>query len=251
MLLSFRDLRHFRVAANDAAAGGVDDLLFDDRTWQLRYLVVETGGWLRAHPVLLDPELIDRIESEERAVHVAVDKQRLADSPPIESHPPVTRHAETTMRAYFGLPPLNHPTGATVDVWGQPVEKEPHDPVTLERREMEAQARGAHLRSARTLVGYGVEGHGAHLGTVDDVLIDEAPPWHLRHLVVETGGWLTGKRRLVATAWVGAISHDACHVRVDLTRERMAEAPDFDTAADIDHGAERWLFRHYGFSPKR
>ncbi len=251
MLESFRDLRRFEVDGSDGRVGRLTDLLFDDRAWRVRYLVVDTGGLLTPHPVLLGPELLERVAGEQRTVIVGVATDRVAASPPVESHPPVSRQGEEAIRAYFGLPPLHAPPAPDVDVWGRPVPSGTPDPVEAERRAVEQESVDPHLRSARTWLGYGVEGRGDHLGEVDDLLIEPGETWRVRYFVVDTGRWLPGKRRLVATDWVGAISHDARHVRVDLDRERMREAPDFATAADIDRGAEHWLFRHYGFAPER
>ena len=251
MLLSFRDLRRFEVDGTDGRVGRVNDVLFDDRDWRIRYLVVDTGGFLKPHPVLLGPEQVERVASEERTVVVGVDRATVAASPPVETHPPVSSHHEETMRAYFGLPPLHTPPAPGVDVWGQPVDERAPHPVEVERRVMEAENHDPHLRSARTWLGYGVEGRGEHLGEVDDLLIRPVEQACVRYLVVDTGRWLPGAQRLVATDWISAVVHDARHVRVDADRERMREAPDFATAEEVDHGAERWLFHHYGFARKR
>ena len=251
MLASFRDIRRFEVDGSDGRVGRMTDLLFDDRDWRVRYLVVDTGGFLTPHPVLLGPELVERVASEERTVVVGVDRERVANSPPVESQPPVSRRQEEAMRAYFGLPPLHNPPAPGVDVWGRPVDRRAPHPVEAERRAVEAENHDPHLKSARTWLGYGVEGAGEHLGAVDDLLVEPGESWRVRHLVVDTGRWLPGEQRLVATAWIGAVSHDARFVRIDADRERMRQAPDFETAEDIDHGAEHWLFRHYGFAPRR
>lgn len=249
MLMSFRDLRRFEVTGTDGRVGTVDDLLFDDRDTQVRHLVVDTGGMLKPHPVLLAPELIDSVVSEERRVGVTLDRAHIAASPPVESHPPVSRRDEDAVRGYFGLPPLHGvDPGTTADARGRPASEHRGDVAAIEREVIRRDQADPHLRSAATWLGYGVEGTGEHLGAVDDLLVEPGETWRVRHLVVDTGRWLPGEQRLVATAWIGAVSHDARCVRVDADRERMRQAPDFETAEDIDHGAERWLFRHYGFA---
>ena len=253
MLLSFRDIRRIRVVGTDGDIGAVRNLLFDDRDWHVRYLVVDTGGLLKSHPVLLAPELVASLQSEERHVTLTVNRAHIADSPPVESHPPVSRHDEDAMRAYFGLSPRLgvHPTTG-VDTWGQPTDAARGHVVQLERALAAQEHADPHLRSAEAWLGYGVEGTGVHLGSIDDVLFERTDArWQLRYIVVDTGHWLPGNRRLVATDWIAAVSHDARHVRLDATRERMAQAPDFEDVGEIDHGAERWLLHHYGVSPKR
>lgn len=253
MLLSFRDLERFEVYASDGVVGTVRDVLFDDRTRAARYVVVDTGQWLRSHPVLLVPDVVETVTIRDRIVRLGVDRERVEKSPTVATDPPVSRHAEDAVRAYFGLPPLAaEPPGRHVGTWGEPV-AEP-------TAEAAAQASGAgspvreraahdpHLRSARELMGYGVEGIDGHIGTVDDLLFDADGEWSLRFFVVDTGGWLTGKRRLVAADWVTSVSYPARHVRAKVGKARVAEAPDFETSEEVDHGAERWLYEHYGFT---
>jgi uncharacterized protein YrrD len=48
MLRSANRLMGFSIAATDGELGMVDNLYFDDRQWAIRYVVVDTGGWLSA-----------------------------------------------------------------------------------------------------------------------------------------------------------------------------------------------------------
>ena len=45
MLRSLKDLRGYAIRASDGVIGKVDDFYFDDETWAIRYLVVDTGTW--------------------------------------------------------------------------------------------------------------------------------------------------------------------------------------------------------------
>jgi len=49
MLRQSKDLLDFAIAATDGAIGDVKDPYFDDETWAIRYLVVDTGSWLSSH----------------------------------------------------------------------------------------------------------------------------------------------------------------------------------------------------------
>lgn len=48
MLRSLRYLEGYTVSATDAELGKVVNVLFDDEHWAVRYLVVDTGGLLKA-----------------------------------------------------------------------------------------------------------------------------------------------------------------------------------------------------------
>ncbi len=53
MLRSVSDLHGREIRATDGEIGSVDRFLFDDETWTVRYLVVDTGNWLPGSQVLI------------------------------------------------------------------------------------------------------------------------------------------------------------------------------------------------------
>jgi len=55
MLRSMKDLEGYGIRATDGTIGHVKDFCFDDHTWVVRYLVVETGSWLSSRKVLISP----------------------------------------------------------------------------------------------------------------------------------------------------------------------------------------------------
>jgi hypothetical protein len=55
MLRCVEALQGYRVRATDGDVGELKDLYFDDRSWTIRYLVVETGNWLKGRKVLVPP----------------------------------------------------------------------------------------------------------------------------------------------------------------------------------------------------
>ena len=61
MITSAEDVRGLTVEARDGEIGTVTDLLFDDAGWSVRYLAVDTGGWLSGRQVLLTPDAVEAI----------------------------------------------------------------------------------------------------------------------------------------------------------------------------------------------
>ena len=55
-------LKGYAIEASDGRIGTVDDFLFDDRTWKIRWLVVDTGRWLTGRKVLIHPSAIGRAD---------------------------------------------------------------------------------------------------------------------------------------------------------------------------------------------
>jgi hypothetical protein len=53
MLWTASGIKGYTVEASDGRIGTVSDFLFEDTSWMVRWLVVETGNWLSGHKVLL------------------------------------------------------------------------------------------------------------------------------------------------------------------------------------------------------
>ena len=53
MLIKASDIKGFKITATDGSIGTVTDFLFDDESWTLRWIVVDTGTWLSGRKVLL------------------------------------------------------------------------------------------------------------------------------------------------------------------------------------------------------
>ena len=53
MLSNASVINGYAIAASDGRIGTVSDFLFDDASWLVRWLVVDTGKWLSGRKVLL------------------------------------------------------------------------------------------------------------------------------------------------------------------------------------------------------
>ena len=69
------------------------------------------------------------------------------------------------------------------------------------------------LRSATDLQGYSISGTDGDIGQLDRMFFDDAQ-WTVRHLVIDTGKWLPGRRVLISPAAVERI--DARGERIEL-----------------------------------
>ena len=74
------------------------------------------------------------------------------------------------------------------------------------------------------LVGYDVEATDGSIGKIDEASSEAAGQW----LVVDTGFWIFGKKRLIPAGAVTGIDHDGKTVMVNLTKDQIKSAPDYD-----------------------
>ena len=80
---------------------------------------------------------------------------------------------------------------------------------------------------AQEYAGYKVVANDGEIGHIDSFAIapDEA------HLVVDTGGWLFGRMSLIPASAVRVVNHDSKAIQIDLTRQQIKDAPEFDHSA--------------------
>ena len=109
MLQSIKQLHGNKLGASDGDIGHVKDFYFDDKTWSIRYIVAETGTWLPERQVLLSPHAFrtpafGKSDAEPNVLHVNLTRKQIENSPPIESHRPVSRQHEEEYYRYYGWP---------------------------------------------------------------------------------------------------------------------------------------------------
>jgi len=101
------------------------------------------------------------------------------------------------------------------------------------------------LWSFNELKGYGLRATDGSLGSVHDLLFDDAH-WTARWLVVDTA-WLFGRKVLVAPPWVSEVSWATQEVQVTLTRAQIEASPEYNPdLAAFDRAYEEQLHGHYG-----
>ena len=99
-----REIIQYRLQATDGNIGHVGDLLLEEKTWAVRYLVVETGHWWLGHQVLIAPQWIDQISWPDRRVSVNVTRQAVKRAPAYHSAVPPSRAQEIALYEHHDRP---------------------------------------------------------------------------------------------------------------------------------------------------
>lgn len=243
MLRMLAALEGMSIQALDGPIGNVTDIHFDDETWTIRYLVVNTGTWLTGRSVLVTPHAVGAIQWAQRRLDVDLTRDEVGNSPGIDAVGPLSRQHETAYFDYYGYPYY----WAGSFRWGPT----PYPPPLALRRylEVDVPAAGAenqrdhlHLRSAEAVVGYRIEAIDGSIGHVDDLLY-AAQDWSLQSAVVDTGRWLAGRHIVVAVDWIERVSWDERKVFVGLTGDAVREAPQWDPVRALTPDYEAYLQR--------
>jgi hypothetical protein len=91
MLQTSNELRDFSIAASDGDIGQVEAFCFDDREWMVRYILVNTGGWLHPRKVLISPSAIGSVDATARGITTDFTREEVKTSPKIEADRPGSR----------------------------------------------------------------------------------------------------------------------------------------------------------------
>jgi hypothetical protein len=251
MLRNAKTLEGFELRARDGQLGHVRDFYFDDEQWIVRYLVVDTGGWLSGRRVLISPTAVEGTEGEKRTLAVALTQAQVKNSPGVEREQPVTRDEELQLTQYYNWPTYWAMSGAGYADGGlgmsvpPPVLPDPALERALRRRVECSAVAEHHLRSVRQVTGFDLEAADGAIGHVIDFLIDERR-WGIRYIVVDTRNWLPGKKVLVAPQWIHEVGWEREKVFVDLTRDAVKASPAYDPTHPPTPDYAQRLHDHYG-----
>lgn len=80
------------------------------------------------------------------------------------------------------------------------------------------------------IVGFDVEASDGHIGKVDESSDDVDSS----HLVVDTGFWIFGKKRVIPARAVRQVNVEEEKVFIDMTKEQVKDAPDHHPRWDED-----------------
>jgi sporulation protein YlmC with PRC-barrel domain len=180
------DLKGDDVLARDGAIGKLDDVYFDDERWAVRYMVVDTGGWIAGRRMLVSPEAIEAGISDPGKLRVAATREQLKDAPGAEAAPPVAEQQRLTPEEDLG-------------------EGDPH------------------LRSSNEVIGYDVQALDGTLGSVEDFVIDESS-WRISDVVIDTARWWPGGKVRLGPEQVDHIDWAARKLHVRLSRDELKAA---------------------------
>lgn len=245
MLFRTSELHGMTLQARDDELGRVKDVIFDDETWIVRYLVADTKRWLPGKKVLLRPESFGRVDLEGKSIAIDLTKKQIQDSPLLEDDAPVSRYKEHALHIYFGWP-----------LYWVPTAEQGADAVTPDGAALtdpkpavadDAVSDDAQLRSEREVRGYRIEVNDETLGHVHDFLVDNGD-WRLRYVVLSTGTWLSGEKRLMPASYVEAVDWASARITTTLHADALRALPKYEDATPIDSDYERRLAQALGGS---
>jgi hypothetical protein len=112
-LRSANEVAGYHIQALDHEFGHVEQFLFDDENWAIRYLVVDTRNWWPGKRVLLAPQWISEVCWSELRVYVDFDRDTVRRAPEYEPAAPITLEYEQKLFDHYSREPY----------WANPAEQ--------------------------------------------------------------------------------------------------------------------------------
>jgi hypothetical protein len=103
-LRSGKAVMKYHIRATDDDIGHVSGLLFDEETWAVRYMIVDTNSWWPGHQVLVAPRWIREIRWADESVAVTLTQQAVKNAPPYDASLPPSREQETHLFRHHDRP---------------------------------------------------------------------------------------------------------------------------------------------------
>ena len=251
MMNSIGHLIGSTITASDGEIGRMKQAFFDDQTWTVRYLVVDTGSWLSEREVLISPYSVRQPLGAEKNIAVALTRRQVENSPDIDTHQPVSRRREREYLNYYSYPeyweggglwamgamPFVPPVSSVAMIAADT------DAAAAERiaKESDVPLEDVHLRSTASVTGHDIRATDDSIGHVHDFVFDDES-WAIRYLVVDTHNWWPGgKKVLLGTQWIERISWSDKMVYTKLNRAQVKNSPEYVAADPITRDYEKRL----------
>ncbi len=244
MMNSLTHLRTLAAHAIDGHIGPIDDFLFDDQHWGLRYFVVDAGTWLPGRRILISPIAVARVDAVDGFVRLLLTRDQLREAPGTNGTVPISRRSVGNGDPYDAWPiyrqlPRGSTSAAAADL-----------ATTIHHA---AHATTSHnntpnLHSVRALSGCCVTGRDGQLGCVRDALSDNGN-WTIRYLVVEISDLLPCKCTLVSPHWADDVAWQDARVGMGVAREQIVAAPAYHHPGQLDRAYEQQLHSAFQRAP--
>ncbi len=260
MLRSLKSMEGYSIGATDGAIGQVRDFYFDDETWVIRYLVVETDAWYSNKRVLISPHSLERPNWSQKVLPASITRSQVRGSPAIDTDKPVSRQHEMGYLGYYGYG--NYWGGS--GLWGGALYPdllqgglEPSGnvnsatvmPAGSKRRigtsRYTVRDQDVHLQSGNAVMRYYVHASDGDIGHVRGILVDERS-WAIHYVIVDTSNWWLGHQVLIAPEWIDSVDWPESKLVVDLTRRSVKDAPPYDPDVPMTLQREKILHGYYG-----
>lgn len=100
-LRGVHEIRGYHIEATDGSVGHVQDVVLDDATWAVRYLIVDTRNWLPGKKVIVSPQQIREVSWLDSSVYVDLTREAIKSGPEFDETRPLTPDYTDRLDAHY------------------------------------------------------------------------------------------------------------------------------------------------------
>jgi sporulation protein YlmC with PRC-barrel domain len=100
-LRSINEVSTYHIHASDGKIGQVEDFIIDDKTWTIRYLVVNTRNGSSGKRVLISPVKIERVSWVDSEVFVNLTREEIVSAPEYTKEASLNRDYEPSLFKHY------------------------------------------------------------------------------------------------------------------------------------------------------
>lgn len=229
-----QDFKKYSILAEDGKFGSVFDFYFDEDTFLLRYLVVDSEPFLLRNLVLISPIIFRKINLAEKTIELSITKKEIADSPGLDSGEVVSSQYEKTYNDHFSWPYYWGSYGNSTwaagpyginEEYGTQVRKSTDD--IEEKNNLIRDAKSNSLRSLREVRSYSIRGsENEEFGHIQGFILNP-DTLSFDFVVIDTVNYLPSKNILLRPEWIENILWQSKVVKIKLSKKLIKSAPSY------------------------
>lgn len=243
MKRSLKRLSGYTLETIDGKNGKVNDFLFDEKQWIIRYLEADFGNLFSSQKILIPRAFLRSPIWENSTFPTELKEDQIKNCPKIDEHLPVSRKYENELFKYYQINPY----------WATPYGGLPgnfYTPRLMDVPSEDFSEKGLDtiLRSFNEVDGYFIHAIDGRLGHIEDLLIDDTD-WKITYVIIDTKNWLPwSKKVIIAVDWMDSISYEKKEVKINLKTDTIKDAPEFHSIELLDFRFEQSLYDFYSQS---
>ena len=243
MKRSLKEINTYSVQTIDEENGKIKNFLFDEDTWIIRYLDVEMGNFFVEKRILIPKEQIGIPEWEDQNFPIKLTMKRIDDSPGLERDLPVSRRYEQDLANYYDVVPY----------WPTDKDLYPNREffftsnkiIRIPKNMVKEENIDTSLRSFSEVHRYSIKSIDDTFGHLSDLIIDDSD-WQIVYVVLDTKNIVPWSKQIILPVeFVEEINFPNREIRIDLTKEAIKNAPEYNSTKAVNSQFEKELTDFY------
>lgn len=245
MKRSIRELIGYSIKAKNGEDGKVNDFLFDEKSWIIRYLEADLGNFFKEERVLIPYNFLGDPDGEEKNFRIDLTVDNIKRSPNLSFDMPVSRIYERKLAEHYGI---KYPYWMvdSAAFAGNEVVFYPGVAFRAPRKVIKEEDIDTSLRSFNEIQGYGINAIDDKFGHISDMIIEDTD-WQILYFVVDTNNLFPwSKKVILPIEKIDKISFSDREAHVDMTKEAIKDSPEYNPDEAVNAELEQVLYDYHG-----